>query len=143
MGKLNGGFLKRFFGRKATKQAIAPPPAPVAAPPRPQAAPAVSVDDGPEEDTELIPIVYMSSMSSDGTGDGFDDDDDYNICGYHFVRKLGSGASGEVIHMVKDGRDFAVKICEIKRAQPRFLKASTHDPQEEAVMLRNLNHPTL
>jgi serine/threonine protein kinase len=43
--------------------------------------------------------------------------------------------------MTKDHRNFAVKICEIKRAQPRFLKQSTHDPQAEAIMLRNLNHP--
>jgi [calcium/calmodulin-dependent protein kinase] kinase len=74
--------------------------------------------------------------------EALDTDDEYSIHGYKFQRKLGSGASGEVVQMSKDGRLFAVKICESSKSQtPSFLKSPEHDPKEEAVLLRNLNHP--
>jgi hypothetical protein len=65
----------------------------------------------------------------------------YNIHGYSFVDILGSGRSGEVVQLTKDGEDFAVKICKVQRAKFSFLNSPTHDPRQEAQILRNINHP--
>ena len=63
------------------------------------------------------------------------------IDGYKTVRVLGHGSSSEVVEMVKDGVHYAVKICYIGNQTINFLNPDTHQPKEEAAILRNFNHP--
>jgi serine/threonine protein kinase len=84
----------------------------------------------------------MTRVASANISDDFEIDDDYDVFDYKFVRKLGQGDSGEVVQMARDGQQYAVKICELRKRKPSFLRqSSSHDPREEAALLRNLNHP--
>jgi hypothetical protein len=67
--------------------------------------------------------------------------DRYDILNYSFERVLGRGRSGEVVHMTNGPRPFAVKICKLQPSKFAFLQEATHDPREEAQILRNTDHP--
>ena len=63
------------------------------------------------------------------------------ICGYTYVRSIGRGASSEVVQVEKGGVNYAVKICFISQNTVNFLNPETHQPKEEAAILRNFDHP--
>lgn len=73
--------------------------------------------------------------------DDFIDDDDYNIDGYKFIRKLGAGASGIVVELEKDNVHYAAKVCNVRRGNVSFLHPQTGDPKEEAAILLKLANP--
>lgn len=66
--------------------------------------------------------------------------DEYSI-GYKYVRHIGQGASSEVVEMEKDGIHYAVKVCSRIKSKLNFLNCDTHEPKEEAAILRNFNSP--
>lgn len=61
--------------------------------------------------------------------------------GYKIIRVLGRGASAQVYEMEKEGIRYAVKVCIISDLTVNFLNPETHQPKEEAAILRNFNHP--
>ena len=70
-----------------------------------------------------------------------DEKDDSSCSGYRYVKHIGSGASSEVIEMEKDGIHYAVKSCTKNNKKVNFLNLQTHEPKEEAAILRNFNSP--
>jgi hypothetical protein len=91
MKKLNKSFLWRFFSRKKAPpnpsavprhSGSVPPPPP---PPRPVVSSPIIRLPPPEP---LIPAPQPVDDPIDSVV-GFDSDEDYNIVGYEFVRKLG------------------------------------------------------
>jgi serine/threonine protein kinase len=66
---------------------------------------------------------------------------EYDLAGYTFEREIGSGSSAVVVQMSKDGVSYAVKICDLRGGRINFMQVSTHDPKEEAVILRKFDHP--
>ncbi|OHT11108.1 Serine/threonine-protein kinase GRIK2 [Tritrichomonas foetus] len=98
-----------------------------------------------EDDVLPLDLTEDSEFTEDDDeySEDFEDTSMYNIAGYEFVRKLGSGASGVVIQMKKDGVDYAVKVCNCKKAHLNFLNPSSHDPKEEAVIMKRLNNPNV
>lgn len=93
-----------------------------------------------------IPVLDMDDSDSENSEDYeecFKDSDMYNIEGYTYIKKLGSGASGVVLLMKKDNQQYAVKVCNIQKAHLNFLKPSSHDPKEEAVIMKRLNNPNV
>ena len=93
------------------------------------------------DDVEPLDVSDVSDESE--YSDFFEDDSMYNLAGYEFVKKLGSGASGTVIEMSKDGTNYAVKVCSLKNTQLNFLSSTSHDPKEEAVVMKRLNNPNI
>lgn len=75
--------------------------------------------------------------------ESFEDNSMYNIEGYTFVQKLGRGASGVVILMEKESKQYAVKVCQITKTHLNFLNPSSHDPKAEAVIMKRLNQPNV
>ncbi|OHT17542.1 hypothetical protein TRFO_02599 [Tritrichomonas foetus] len=66
--------------------------------------------------------------------------DEFNLAGYEFEKIIGRGASAVVVQMSKDGVSYAVKVCDLRRAQINFLQANTHDPKDEAAILKRFEH---
>ncbi|KAK8860854.1 hypothetical protein M9Y10_012546 [Tritrichomonas musculus] len=100
---------------------------------------------------EDIPVLDLDESVGDANVDEDSDDYDelfkdtemYNIEGYKYVKKLGSGASGVVLLMNKGDQEYAVKVCNIQKANLNFLKPSSHDPKEEAVIMKRLNNANI
>ena len=69
--------------------------------------------------------------------------DEYNLAGYTYEQKIGSGASAVVVQMSKDNVSYAVKVCDIRRTCVNFMQVTTHDPKEEAAILRKFDHPNV
>lgn len=84
-----------------------------------------------------------SFLEVDDYSDDFVEDEDYNIAGYEFVKKLGAGASGTVVQLQKDGVQYAAKVCNVRKGHLSFLERESHDPKQEAAMLIKLANPNV
>ena len=63
------------------------------------------------------------------------------VFGYNKIKLLGKGSSSEVYEVEKDSKHYAAKFCYISPITVNFLNFQNHQPKEEAVILRNFNHP--
>lgn len=61
--------------------------------------------------------------------------------GYKIIRVIGRGASSQVYETEKDGKRYAIKVCIISDLTVNFMNIETHQPKEEAAILRNFNYP--
>ena len=69
--------------------------------------------------------------------------DEYNLAGYTYQATIGRGSYAVVVQMSKDSISYAVKVCDICRARLNFMQLATHDPKEEAAILRKFDHPNV
>lgn len=65
----------------------------------------------------------------------------YNLAGYQFEGIIKTGRNSEVVKMAKDGISYAVKVLDLEQATINFLQAKTHDPKEEAAIMKRFDHP--
>lgn len=113
-----------------------PPSKPVDAP-APKTSPELDTLSDHHTSSKIL-IVHEGEYSEDS----FEfTEDEYNLAGYKYEKIIGRGASAVVVQMAKDDKHYAVKVCDLHRAKINFIQITTHDPKEEAAILKRFDHP--
>lgn len=110
------------------------------------AVPAPAVQGTPtspsSETSHKPPVEEESQLEEYEVSESFElSAEEYNLAGYEYEKTIGTGASAVVVQMSKGGTSYAVKVCDLRRARINFMQVSTHDPKEEAAILRRFDHP--
>jgi hypothetical protein len=95
----------------------------------------------PSPDPVNEPPVVISPVVEADPESNHSAQDEYSLAGYTYEAELGVGSSAVVVQMSKDGVSYAVKVCDLHAGHINFMLVSTHDPKEEAAILRRFNHP--
>ncbi|KAK8884915.1 hypothetical protein M9Y10_044038 [Tritrichomonas musculus] len=70
----------------------------------------------------------------------YNSEDEYNLAGYKFEKRIGRGGSAEVVQMSKDNVSYAVKIIDLTLNFKANYLQNDHEPTEEVAILKRFDH---